>query len=99
MQCLQACALASERGVYMRKLESSLRAAKEEISQARREAKKIKKLSSAAVRTSAWEEALTQENEGLWAGVPCEWSSKDDFFFSRKSRNARHADKAWMKSC
>ena len=73
MRRLQACAFASERGVYMRKLESSLRAAEEEISRTRREAeKKIKKLSSAAVPTSAREEALTQENEGLWVGVPRE---------------------------
>ncbi|KAI9572298.1 hypothetical protein HD554DRAFT_2015366 [Boletus coccyginus] len=68
----EACAFASERGVYMRKLESSLRAAEEEISRTRREAeKKIKKLSSAAVPASTREEALKQENEGLWKIVKC----------------------------
>ncbi|KAH0827390.1 hypothetical protein J3R83DRAFT_4044 [Lanmaoa asiatica] len=68
----EACAFASERGVYMRKLESSLRAFEEEISRIRKEAeKKIKKMSSAIVPASAREEALTQENEGLWKIVKC----------------------------
>lgn len=51
----------------MRKLESSLRAAEEEVSRTRREAeKKIKKMSLAVVPATTREEALTQENEGLW---------------------------------
>lgn len=67
MRHLQAFAFASERGVYMRKLESSLRAVEEEISRTRKEAeKKIKKISSTAAPASTREEALTQENEGLW---------------------------------
>ncbi|KAN0090761.1 hypothetical protein V8E55_004327 [Tylopilus felleus] len=68
----EAFAFASERGVYMRKLESSLRAAEEEVSRTRREAeKKIKKMSLAVVPATTREEALTQENEGLWKIVKC----------------------------
>lgn len=56
----------------MRKLESSLKAAEEELSRTKKEAeKKIKKLSSAAVPASTREEALTQENEGLWVSAHC----------------------------
>lgn len=66
---IQACAFASERGVYMRKLESSLKATEEELSRTRKEAeKKIKKMSSAVIPATTREEALTQENEGLWVG-------------------------------
>ncbi|KAG9316252.1 hypothetical protein JVU11DRAFT_2280 [Chiua virens] len=65
-------AFTSERGMYMRKLESALRATEEEVSRTKKEAeKKIKKLSSAAVPASAREEALSQENEGLWKIVKC----------------------------
>lgn len=54
----------------VRKLESSLKAAEEEISRTKKEAeKKIKKMSSAVVPASAREEALVQENEGLWVGT------------------------------
>jgi len=84
---LQACAFASERGVYMRKLESSLRAADEEISRTRRETeKKIKKLSSAAVPASTREEALKQENEGLWVSILCECASKQLTFSFSENR-------------
>ncbi|KAF8441651.1 hypothetical protein L210DRAFT_3664886 [Boletus edulis BED1] len=68
----EACAFASERGVYMRRLESLLKATEEELSRTKKEAeKKIKKLSSAAVPASTREEALAQENEGLWKIVKC----------------------------
>ena len=63
----QVCNFASERGVYMRKLESTLKNAVEEVSRTKKEAeKKLKKMSSAVVPTSTREEALMQENEGLW---------------------------------
>jgi len=66
------CNFASERGVYMRKLDASLRNAVEEISRTKKEAeKKIKKMSSAVVPASTREEALMQENEGLWKIVKC----------------------------
>lgn len=69
MRRLQAIAFASERGVYMRKLESSLKAAEEEVSRTRNHAeRKLKKMSSAIAPASAREEALAQENEGLWVG-------------------------------
>ena len=97
MRRLQACAFASERSVYMRKLESSLKSVGGEFSWTRKESeKKIKKLSSAVVPASTREEALTQENEGLCVGVPCEWPSKRLTFSFSENREmydvqTRHA--------
>ena len=81
----------------MRKMESSLKSVEEELSRTRKESeKKIKKLSSAVVPASTREEALTQENEGLWVGVPCEWPSKRLTFSFSENREmydvqTRHA--------
>ncbi|KAF9233339.1 hypothetical protein BU15DRAFT_54032 [Melanogaster broomeanus] len=68
----EARAFASERGLYMRKLESLLNAAEEEVSRTKKEVeKKLKKMSAAAAPTSAREEALSQEIDGLWKIVKC----------------------------
>ncbi|KAF9218332.1 BRE1-domain-containing protein [Gyrodon lividus] len=68
----EACAFASERGLYMRKLESSLKSAEEEVSRTKKEAeKKFKKMSAATAPASAREEALSQEIDGLWKIVKC----------------------------
>ena len=95
---IQVCAFASGRGVYMRKLESALKVFEEELSRTKKEAeKKIKKLNSAVIPTSTREEALTQENEGLWVYVPCdlarEQTTNELFSENRKVHDvqARHA--------
>jgi E3 ubiquitin-protein ligase BRE1 len=63
----QACSFASERGLYMRKLESSLKSTEEEVSRTKREAeKKFKKMSAAVAPASTREETLSQEVDGLW---------------------------------
>ncbi|KAF8839476.1 BRE1-domain-containing protein [Paxillus ammoniavirescens] len=68
----EACAFASERGLYMRKLESSLKSTEEEVSRTKREAeKKFKKMSAAVAPASTREEALSQEVDGLWKIVKC----------------------------
>ncbi|KIK80873.1 hypothetical protein PAXRUDRAFT_833269 [Paxillus rubicundulus Ve08.2h10] len=68
----EACAFASERGLYMRKLESLVKSAEEEISRTKREAeKKFKKMSAAVAPASTREETLSQEVDGLWKIVKC----------------------------
>ncbi|KIJ19161.1 hypothetical protein PAXINDRAFT_166993 [Paxillus involutus ATCC 200175] len=68
----EACSFASERGLYMRKLESSLKSTEEEVSRTKREAeKKFKKMSAAVAPASTREETLSQEVDGLWKIVKC----------------------------
>ncbi|KIJ67989.1 hypothetical protein HYDPIDRAFT_83645 [Hydnomerulius pinastri MD-312] len=68
----EARAFATERGLYMRKLESMLKTAEEEVERIKKEAeKRMKKMSAATAPTSAREETLSQEIEGLWKIVKC----------------------------